>query len=132
MPLDATDTLTVRRRTSASTDEISDTVMDAIYDSASLGNSSLNLTTYHVIVELLGVLAGLVDKSNEVDSLSISSSQRYDHIRDTLLPLWASINGIGTGGATLTVSNTNTYRTDSLQAEEPTYVRGTATLGYEE
>lgn len=133
MAISAPDLATVRRRTSATESEMPDAAIESIYDSTSLGNSDLARTTYYTLVELLGVLAPLVDKSSEVDNLSISASQRYDHIRDTLLPLWASITGIGVGGVSVSVTNTNTYRTDSLQAEEPTYARGTApTLSWDD
>lgn len=123
--------LTIRRRTSAASDELSDTVLDAIYDDTTQGNSDLDRTTYYALRELLGVLAPLVDKGGEVDSLSLSSSQRFDHV-EKLLPLWAGFAGVGVRGAALTTSSTYTYRADSLQAEEPTYERGTPTLGYDE
>ena len=127
MPLDATDTITVRNYTGAAVDEISDAVIDAIYDSTAQGNSDMSRTTYYVLLRLLGIASIAVDKSAEVDSLGLSSSQRFDHIRDTLLPLWGSITGLGVSGLALTMTSTFTYRADSLQTEAPTYDRGALT-----
>ena len=132
MPLSDADLATLRRRTSATEAEIPNAALDAIYDSTTLGNSNLNRTTFYVLEELAGVLAPLIDKSSEVDSLVLSASQRFDHIMNNLLPYWASRAGIGMAGFAITQSSTFTYRADSLQAEEPTYERTSTTLGWED
>jgi hypothetical protein len=104
MAISAPDIATIRRRTSATEDELPDDAISAIYASTSLGNSDLALTTYYVLEELLGVLANLVDQSGEVDSLSISKSQRWDHI-EKLLAYWGGKTGLA--GATLSVGTLN-------------------------
>lgn len=93
MPMTTAQRATVRRRTSATAAEMSDAVLDAIYDDTTLGNNSLDRTTYYTLVEMLGVVASAVDKSNEVDSMSIKSSQRWEHLYK-LLDYWGSITGL--------------------------------------
>lgn len=85
---------TVRRRTSASATEMSDTELDAIYDDTTMGNSSLDYTTYYVLREMLGVVASAIDVSNQVDVMSIKSSQRFDHLLK-LLDYWGIVTGLG-------------------------------------
>ena len=94
MAMTATQRLTVRRRTSASVAEMSDAELDAVYDDTTMGNSSLDYTTYYVLREMLGVVATAIDKSNEVDSMSIKSSQRFDHLLK-LLDYWGIVTGLG-------------------------------------
>lgn len=134
MPLtiSLTDLATVRRRTSATVTEVPDDAIDAIYISTTQGNSDLARTTYYTLLDLLGAVAIAIDVSDPTLPSSAKYSQRFDHLEKVLLPLWGSITGIGTAGVSVSVTNTNTYRTDSLQAEEPTYLRTTSTLGWEE
>jgi hypothetical protein len=103
--------------------KVSDATLQLIYNDTALGNTNLNRTVYYVILRLLGKAAKAVDKSNEVDSLSLSSSQWYDHL-EKQLALWGSITGIGVASMALTMTSTYTYRADSLQTDEPTYDRG--------
>ena len=85
---------TVRRRTSATTTEISDAELDAIYDDTAQGNSSLDYTTFYVLRDLRGIVAGAVDVSNQVDEMSIKSSQRWDHVEKLYLD-WGMLLGLG-------------------------------------
>lgn len=110
---------TLRRRTGATTTDLSDDEINALYIDTSLGNLDLSNTTYYVITELLGAASLLVSKSNEVDNLSIQSSEVFDHL-EKLLAYWGGVTGLGSG-LTFTQTNVNTYRADSRQTTEPTY-----------
>ena len=96
MAMTAAELATVRRRIgdNLTTYALSDTELNAIYDSTTTGNSDLNRTTYFALLELWGMAIGLVDKSNEVDSLSLSSSQKFDHL-EKLLTYWGGVTGLG-------------------------------------
>lgn len=107
MAIDALDLATIRRRTGASVAEIDDDAVNAIYMSSSQGEESLNLTTYYVILDILGTLANLIDVSDPTLPSSARYSQRYTHIIDKLLPLWANINGISVTAATVTAGTLN-------------------------
>jgi hypothetical protein len=133
MAMSAPDLATVRRRIgdTAAVPDLSDAVLNALYDSSTLGKSDLARTTYYAILELLGLAIVSIDVSDPTLPSSASFSQKYDHLKE-MLALWGGVTGIGGASGALTVSNTNTYRTDSLQAEEPTYERGVPSLGWED
>lgn len=133
MPLSDPDLTTIRRRTGASITEMPTAAINAIYDSATQGNSDLDRTTVYVLRELLGVLASLIDVTDPTLPSASKYSQRFDHVKDVLLPLWSGLAGmVLSPGFSLTATSTYTYRADSLQAEEPTYERSTTTLGWDE
>lgn len=131
LTMSAAQLATIRRRTGSTTSDMTDVEVDAIYTDTTLGNTDMARTTYFVLTDLYGLTLMLVDTSNEVDNLSISSSQRRTNY-EAALAFWGKVTGLGTQGVTFTADSTYTFRADSLQAEEPTYERGTLTLGWEE
>lgn len=94
MPMTTAQRATVRRRTSAAVAEISDAELDAIYDDTTMGNSNLDYTTYYVLRDMFGVAINAIDKSNQVDEMSMKSSQRWEHLKE-LLDYWGMVTGLG-------------------------------------
>jgi hypothetical protein len=101
---------------------LSDTVLNAIYDSATQGDSEVDRT----IVFALRRLLGKASRDFAVSDGQGNTEQRqqwFEHLRDTLLPYWEGVVGL-TGGQSRGASATNTYRPDSRQTEEPDYSNG--------
>lgn len=109
--------------TESSAYKLSNATLDAIYASSTQGNGSLNDTVYFALLRLVGIYSREVDSiTSPQTGLSYSSSKRYDNTVKQF-ERWGRITGRGGSGVTMGHSSTNTYRTDSLQTEEPTYLR---------
>lgn len=74
--------------------EVSSATLQIIYDDANLGASDLSRTIYFALSRRVALASELVDKSNEVDNLSVRSSQKFDHL-EKLLARWGGITGLG-------------------------------------
>jgi hypothetical protein len=118
--ISAADIATVRRRTGDNSDEpdLDDAAINAIYISTSLGQNDLNRTTYFAVLELYGLASVLVDKSSEVDNLSLRHSQKFDHL-EKLLKLYGDMTGLSaSAGITAGVIDLNIDSTeDDLTSE---------------
>lgn len=126
MPLDATQTLIIRRRIgdNKTDQDLSDTVLDAIYDDTTLGNSDMNRTTVWALRERWGMAINDTDISQQLGA-SDRYSQKPEQIKE-LLDYWEALTGMGSSEVvTISVTATNTYRADSRQTEEPDYSNGT-------
>lgn len=110
--------------------QVSDVFTQMVYDDAVLGASDLSRTIYFLISRRLALASALVDKSSEVDNLSVRSSQLFDHLKDLLIR-WGGITGLGAQDITFGATSTFTYRADSLQTTEPTYDRGQTDLDWD-
>lgn len=109
--------------TASSDYKLSNATLDAIYASATQGNSDLDRTIYFALRRLVGIYSRELDSlTSPQTGMSYAASQRFANARK-LLELWGDITGLGGSGVTMGHSSTNTYRTDSLQTEEPTYLR---------
>lgn len=109
--------------TESSAYKLSNATLDAIYASSTQGNGSLNDTVYFALLRLVGIYSREVDSiTSPQTGLSYSSSKRHDNTVKQF-ERWGRITGRGGSGVTMGHSSTNTYRTDSLQTEEPTYLR---------
>lgn len=135
MSMTAAQILTIRRRVGDNnTDnatppayELSDTVLNAIYDDSTLGDSDIDRTTVWAIVERLGMAVNHVSSSGELSSKQ--HNQKYEQL-ERLLDKWLTLTGISiTATSSISVVATNTYRADSRQTEEPDYTNGTADDG---
>lgn len=84
--------------------EVPSATLQIIYDDTTLGASDLSRTIYFALSRRYALAAELVDKSNEVDNLSVQSSQKFDHL-EKLLNRWGGITGLG--GATVGVGVLN-------------------------
>lgn len=74
--------------------EVSSATLQIIYDDPNLGSSDLSRTIYFALSRRVALASELVDKSNEVDNLSVRSSQKFDHL-EKLLARWGGITGLG-------------------------------------
>lgn len=103
--------------------DLSDTVLDAIYDDATQGASNLTRTIVWALRRRWARAINAVDLSGEVGGAS--HSQKQAQIKK-LLDYWEGVAlsegvadglGIQTGGSAVTY----TYRADSLQTEQADY-----------
>lgn len=101
--------------------DLSDTVIEAIFDDANMGNSDMLLTTVWCLRERWGMAINDVGLSGEFGNAQ--HNQKQEQIK-TLLDYWEGMAGLS-GGQSLGSEVTHPYRKDSRATEAPTYPYGT-------
>lgn len=91
--LTTTQILLLRRRAGDTTapQDLADNEVDALYTDATLGNFSLNSTTYYYVQERMGIAVNSVAVSNPMGG--ITRNQKYEQL-ERLLAYWSTITGI--------------------------------------
>lgn len=107
--------------------DLADATLDAIYDDAMQGNSSVTRTIVWALRRRWARAINAVDLSGEFGNASHSQKQAQ---LKKLLDYWEGValaEGVadGLGLQAAGSSATHTYRADSLQREEPDYSAGT-------
>lgn len=97
--------------------ELSDVVLQEIYDDTAQGNGQLDHTIVWALRRRYGRAINLVTKTSGENSAVLN--QKTESIR-RLLDYWEGVIGIA-GGQTRGSSVTFVYRADSLQTEAPTF-----------
>lgn len=98
--------------------ELSDVVLQEIFDDTAQGNNALDLTIVWALRRRYGRAINLVSKSGASGD-SAALNQKPEQIRK-LLDYWEGVTG-SAGGQTRGSTVTFVYRADSLQREQPTF-----------